>query len=53
WDSHFFDVVGDPTWEVLALHDKEGADIDELVVKIMGEADKIKESVKELLSEND
>lgn len=53
WDSHFFDLVGEPTWEILALHAKENADIEEMVAAIMSEADKIRESVKELLSENE
>jgi len=53
WDSHFFDLVGDPTWEILAYHAKRNADIEELVTAIMNEADKIRDSVKELLSENE
>lgn len=53
WDSHIFDLVADPTWEILALHAKENADIEELVTAIMAEADKIRDSVKELLSENE
>jgi putative nucleotidyltransferase with HDIG domain len=53
WDSHIFDLVGDPTWEILAFHLKEKTDIELLVTEIMVEADKIRESVKELLSENE
>ena len=53
WDSHIFDLVGDPTWEILALHSNENTDIGELVTEIIAEADNIRDSVKELLSENE
>lgn len=53
WDSHVFDIVGDPTWEILSSYTKEDTDIQGLVAEIMGEANKIKESVKELLGENE
>lgn len=53
WDSNFFDLVGDPTWEVLSLYTDENVNIEEMILEIMEESGKIKESVTELLREND
>ena len=49
WDNKFFEIVGDPNWEVIAAHAGD-MDTDALVGEIMSEAQNVKDSVKELLS---
>ncbi|MCP5047084.1 MAG: HDOD domain-containing protein [bacterium] len=49
WDNKFFEIVGDPNWEVIAQHAKD-ADIEDMVGEIMEESASVKESVTELLS---
>jgi len=49
WDNKFFEIVGDPNWEVIAQH-TQGVDIDHMVTEIMSESANVKDSVKELLS---
>jgi putative nucleotidyltransferase with HDIG domain len=49
WDNKFFEIVGDPNWEVIAQH-AQGVAIDEMVTEIMNESASVKDSVKELLS---
>lgn len=49
WDNTFFEIVGDPNWEVIATHAKD-VDVDAMVTEIMNEAGSVRESVKELLS---
>lgn len=50
WDDQLFQIVGDPSWEVLARSAPGDFDIEKLVNEIMKEGDKVKESVRELLS---
>jgi putative nucleotidyltransferase with HDIG domain len=49
WDNKFFEIVGDPNWEVIANH-TEGISIDEMVTEMMNESESVKDSVNELLS---
>ncbi len=50
WDKHVFDIVGDPAWEVLKKHAKGDVDVERMTFEIRDESEKIKDSVKELLS---
>jgi putative nucleotidyltransferase with HDIG domain len=50
WDNQLFEIVGDPTWEILAHYAEEKVDIESLIGEIMVEADNVKESVQELLT---
>lgn len=50
WDDQLFQIVGDPSWEVLARNVPGETDIENMVHEIMKEGDKVKESVRELLS---
>ncbi len=50
WDDQLFQIVSDPSWEVLARHAPGNLDIEKLVEEIMKEGEKVKESVHELLS---
>ncbi|MCP4146462.1 MAG: HDOD domain-containing protein [bacterium] len=52
WDSHFFNLVGDTTWQLLSNYTKHSVPIEELVVEIMEESDKIKDSVTQLLGDD-
>ncbi len=49
WDKRVFDIVGDPSWDVLKKYAKEEVDVERLTFEIMDETEKVKESVKELL----
>ena len=49
WDNKFFEIIGDPNWEVIAAHAGH-LDTDALVSEIMNEAQNVRDSVKELLS---
>jgi putative nucleotidyltransferase with HDIG domain len=49
WDNKFFEIVGDPNWEVIAAH-AGNLDTDTLVNEIMDNAQNVRDSVKELLS---
>jgi putative nucleotidyltransferase with HDIG domain len=49
WDNKFFEIIGDPNWEVIAAH-SGGLDTDALVNEIMSEAQNVKDSVRELLN---
>jgi putative nucleotidyltransferase with HDIG domain len=50
WDKRVFDIVGDPAWEILKTHAKGDVDVERMTFEIQDESDKIKESVRELLS---
>lgn len=50
WDKRVFDIVGDPAWEILKNHSKGEVDVERMTFEIQDESEKIKESVKELLS---
>jgi putative nucleotidyltransferase with HDIG domain len=50
WDKRVFDIVGDPSWEVLKTHADGQVDVERLTFEIRDEAENIKASVKELLS---
>jgi len=50
WDDQLFQIVSDPSWEVLASYTPGDIDIEKMVNEIMKEGDKVKGSVRELLS---
>jgi putative nucleotidyltransferase with HDIG domain len=50
WDKRVFDIHGDPAWGILANYKKEPVDVERMTFEITDETEKIKESVKELLS---
>jgi len=50
WDKRVFDIVGDTSWEVLKTHAGGKVDVERLTFEIRDEAENIKASVKELLS---
>jgi len=49
WDNKFFEIVGDPNWDVIAQH-SQNLDIDALVGEILGESQNVRSSVTDLLS---
>ena len=49
WDNKFFEIVGDPNWEVIAAP-AWNLDTDTLVNEIPGNAQNVRDSVTELLS---
>ena len=49
WDNKFFEIMGAPTWEVIANHAKN-LDTDSLVTDLMNETQTVKDGVRELLS---
>lgn len=50
WEKCVFDIVGDPSWEVLKTHAGGQVDVERLTFEIRDEAENIKASVKALLS---
>lgn len=50
WDKHIIDLVGDPAWEALKKHAGGDVDVERMTFEIRDESEKIKDSVKELLS---
>lgn len=50
WDKRVFDIAGDPAWQILASYKNEPIDVERLTFEIEDESDKIRESVKDLLS---
>ena len=50
WDKRVFDIVGDSAWEILKNHTRDEVDVERMTFEIQDESEKIKESVKELLS---
>ncbi len=50
WDKHAFDIVGDSSWETLKSKSREEVDVERLTFEIKDESEKVKDSVKELLS---
>jgi putative nucleotidyltransferase with HDIG domain len=49
WDNKFFEIMGDPNWDVIAKHAQD-IDTDSLVIDILGESQNVKDAVKDLLS---
>jgi putative nucleotidyltransferase with HDIG domain len=49
WDNKFFEIIGDPNWDVIARNAKD-MDTDSLINDIMAESQNVKDSVKNLLS---
>ncbi len=50
WDKRVYDIVGDPAWSVLTKSAPEDVDVERLTFEITDDTEKVKESVKELLS---
>lgn len=50
WDKRVYDIVGDSAWEILRKHTREEVDVERITFEMQDESEKIKESVKELLS---
>lgn len=53
WDSQLLDIVAAPSWQILSHHAGEKVNVEEMVVFILDEADDIKDSVRELLSNDE
>lgn len=49
WDNKFFEIVGDPNWDIIAQH-SPSIDTDALVTEVMEESQSVKDAVTELLS---
>lgn len=49
WDNKFFEIVGDPNWQVIAQHAPD-LETDSLVDTLLGETQNVRDSVKDLLS---
>ncbi len=50
WDKCVFDIVGDPSWEILKSQAGGKVDVEKLTFEIRDEAENIKTSVKALLN---
>lgn len=49
WDNKFFEIVGDPNWQVIAQNAPD-LETDSLVGTLLGETQNVKDSVRDLLS---
>jgi putative nucleotidyltransferase with HDIG domain len=52
WDNKLLEIVSDPTWEILSNYTTGSFDFERFVDEIMNESNKIKDSVRELLTSN-
>lgn len=50
WDQRVYDIVGDPAWESLCGAGKQDIDAERITFEMQDESEKIKDSVRELLS---
>jgi putative nucleotidyltransferase with HDIG domain len=50
WDMKVFEIPGDPAWGRLAAYKKETIDVELMTFEIQDETEKIKDTVRELLS---
>ncbi len=49
WDRSLFNLIGDPTWEMLSHYAGQQVDVEDMIGDIMKETDVIRDSVKELM----